>query len=138
MQVESSCSSYSETLLVNDGIRITGSHLSRGAQQRVQRLQRRQGRSALLQSRNYFFGRDVADQRILREGAATQSSQCGIKAPATRVVGSQNLCFRMLGAAVQMYSDLQIIVLIDYRANEFTDLLWSSHAHGIGQRNHLH
>src|ERR1017187_780577 len=119
MRVVLSCNAYSETrresripvdrnsigltvgLIRNDlicGVR-TGklcAHSHRCLQKRIQRLQFGELRPPHSEYLDDFLSRDVTNQSVLRKGTPAQSSQGRVKAPATRVIGGQNLFRRLL------------------------------------------
>ena len=56
------------------------------------------------QRRKNIFRRDVADQIVSRKGASAKSRQRAVESPASRFVRRENLFFRILRPAVQVYA----------------------------------
>ena len=77
-----------------------------------------------LEGLDYFFRRDVANQRVLRERASTQPAQGGVETTAARIVRGQNFCCSVLRTAVQVNPNLEVVVLRHHHADQFADLLW--------------
>ena len=65
----------------------------------------------VLQRLDHRFGGDISHQRILRERASAQSAQYRIKTAAARIVRGLNFLRCLIGTAVQMQSDFQIVEL---------------------------
>src|SRR5579864_8013348 len=81
----------------------------RRLQQRIQGLKLRQLRSAPGERLDHFLSRKVAHQCVLRKRTPTQAAQRRIKAAATCVVSGKNLFRGLLGTAVQVRTDSEIV-----------------------------
>src|SRR5579871_421373 len=118
-------------------IRVLGGNSASRFQKSIEWFQSWQLRAMPAQYFYDFFRRNVSNQSILREWAASESAECRVKTAATCVVGSQDFFSRLVRATVQMDSDIKVVVLVEYRAHQIANLLGRGETHGICQRDHV-
>src|ERR1700752_4754740 len=104
------------------GLRVLRRNSTGRFQKSIERLQGWQLHAALAKRLDDLFGGDVSYQRILRKRTAAQSAERRIETPAARVVGRRNLRRSLIGTAVQMDANFEVIVRRHHRADQVADL----------------
>ena len=85
-------------------------------------MERRQRGAACAQRVHKNLGGQVADQRILREGAAAQAADGRVEAPATGLVRRAHALCRVLTARMQMHADLKAAMRRQSRTHRLGNL----------------
>src|SRR5581483_9259560 len=88
--------------------------------------------AALRQSRNHFFGRNISNERVLREGTTAQPADRGIESATTRIVSREHFCRRFSRRAVHVNADVEFI---SNRVHDFADQFCRSDPDSVRQRN---
>lgn len=118
------------------GMRIAALEFFRGGAEALKWLESRKSGAEALKFSNRNFSSDIANQRVLREGATTESTQGGIKATAAGVIGSGNFCRNVIGARVEMNADLdRTIDRVEDGSDQSGNLLWRGETDGVGEGN---
>src|SRR5215471_14874623 len=114
-------------------IRILGRNSAGRLQKSIEWLQSWQLGAAPAECLNDFFRWDISNQSILCEWASAESAECRVEAAATGVICGQHLLSSLIRAAVQMNSDVKVVVLVEHRADQVSDLLWRRETNSIRQ-----
>src|SRR5579871_4389353 len=108
---------------------------ARRLQKSIEWLEGWQLRAPLAQSLNDFFGRDISNQSVLSERAAAKATDGGVESAAAGIIRSLNLLDSLVGTAVQMHSNLKIVILVQHTADQLFDLFRSSNTDCVGERD---
>src|SRR5882724_10492043 len=112
---------------------VQPSHLGRGAEQSIQRLQHGRGNAPQLQGLQQSLSWQVSYQLVLSEWTPTQPADGAIKTPAPRIVSRQSLFYGLIGTTVEVHANIEVSVFLHHRANQIADLLRRRHANCVGQ-----
>ena len=91
----------------------------------------------LLEGPDYCFRRNVPDQVVLCEGTSTETADGGVKAAAASVVGGENFGGRLVGAAVQVDTNFQVIELRHHSRNNFAYFFGRGDSDRVGERDRM-
>src|ERR1700676_2984543 len=91
-----------------------------------------------LQCGEDLLGGDVADEIVARKGAAAESGERGVEAPATGFVRGEDFGFRVFGPAVQVHAELDSSDVLFDAAIEIADEFGRGGAHGVCERDRVY
>src|SRR6267154_4855083 len=113
--------------------RMLPSHLGRGAEQSIQRLQHGWGNASQRQGLQQSLSWQISYQLVLSEWTPTQPADGAVKPPTPRIVSRQSLFYGLIGTTVEVHANIEVSVFLHHRANQIADLLRSRHANCVGQ-----
>src|SRR6516164_8879782 len=111
--------------------RIPGCNAPCRLQKSIERFDRRQVCAAVPKCLNDSLCRNISDERVLCEGTSAQAPNGRIETPAASIVGRDYLVRRLLRTAVQVYTNLEVIVFRPDSLYEFRNLLRSREPHRV-------